>query len=463
MQKTITLSIPTPCHENWNNMQPSEQGRFCLSCQKQVVDFSAMTDEELFNFFAKRTDQNICGRAMPDQLNAAISKPVEHKKKRFWYIHYLSTLFLFINKSEAQAQVKPPVTTTPVPVDKTVWLGKMLAVPAITSPRTITGKITGPNGEAVAFASILVKGTKNGVAADARGNFSITVTQNDKLLQVSAIAYESLEISIFKLDSISISLRRSAMELQGAVVIVNRNEDDIVGYDQPKHIAKIIVKDQLNGKLIKAKIDIREEYGNRKQTVYTDSKGSYQLRRIKEDQRFRLTFSAAGYKEKQIIIAGGDFDKKAMTKLVQLEQALPERMIKMGEMNIQNVRLAPSDTILTTAGVTKKGSILPKTKKETFLQKITAVFNKPTLTVYPNPVYSGTNTTVRLTNFAKGNYLLNVVTASGQTVSSRSIDVLSNNETASIGSDVIKFPGVYVISFMNSSTKKITSAKLLVQ
>lgn len=50
-KKQLTLSIPTPCTEDWNAMTPDKNGKFCASCQKTVVDFSRMTDAEIFNYF----------------------------------------------------------------------------------------------------------------------------------------------------------------------------------------------------------------------------------------------------------------------------------------------------------------------------------------------------------------------------------------------------------------------------
>jgi len=60
-KKNITLSIPTPCNENWENMTPNERGRHCGSCNKTVVDFSLFTDKQLVEFFSKITGA-VCGR-----------------------------------------------------------------------------------------------------------------------------------------------------------------------------------------------------------------------------------------------------------------------------------------------------------------------------------------------------------------------------------------------------------------
>ena len=69
MRKQIQLNIPNPCHENWDQMTPVDKGRFCGSCQKQVVDFTTMSDEQLILFFKKQIlssskDGSVCGRFM---------------------------------------------------------------------------------------------------------------------------------------------------------------------------------------------------------------------------------------------------------------------------------------------------------------------------------------------------------------------------------------------------------------
>ena len=63
------LTIPTPCYQPWDEMQPNQQGRHCNACQKTVVDFTAMNDGELGDFFTGNTSKNICGRFNNAQLH----------------------------------------------------------------------------------------------------------------------------------------------------------------------------------------------------------------------------------------------------------------------------------------------------------------------------------------------------------------------------------------------------------
>ena len=70
--KKFAISIPKPCHEDWNKMTPDAKGAFCGSCQKSVYDFSNKTDEEIISVFEKEEKGKVCGRFSPSQL----SRPV---------------------------------------------------------------------------------------------------------------------------------------------------------------------------------------------------------------------------------------------------------------------------------------------------------------------------------------------------------------------------------------------------
>src|ERR1700741_4208742 len=65
----MKVSINKPCHENWDTMTPNEQGSFCLSCQKTVIDFSAKTTQEIKYFFQNiASTEKVCGRFKEEQL-----------------------------------------------------------------------------------------------------------------------------------------------------------------------------------------------------------------------------------------------------------------------------------------------------------------------------------------------------------------------------------------------------------
>ncbi|MDQ1161699.1 hypothetical protein QE422_002067 [Chryseobacterium sp. SORGH_AS 447] len=67
----MKITIPKPCHENWETMTPNEKGRFCSVCSKTVKDFTASTDEEIIKHI--KSDPGICGRFMEGQLGRELS------------------------------------------------------------------------------------------------------------------------------------------------------------------------------------------------------------------------------------------------------------------------------------------------------------------------------------------------------------------------------------------------------
>jgi hypothetical protein len=87
----MKISIPQPCHENWNEMLPAEKGRFCHSCQKSVTDFTKLSDEEILKILQK---PNQCGRFSTNQL-AEINRELKEKNQiRFPRIFRYSTLMI---------------------------------------------------------------------------------------------------------------------------------------------------------------------------------------------------------------------------------------------------------------------------------------------------------------------------------------------------------------------------------
>ena len=82
----------------------------------------------------------------------------------------------------------------------------------------ISGKVVSDNGEAIAGASILVKGTNIGTKTDANGNFSFNVPDN-AILIFSYIGYENQEVSAAGQTTLNVTLKLSE-KLQDAVIVI---------------------------------------------------------------------------------------------------------------------------------------------------------------------------------------------------------------------------------------------------
>jgi hypothetical protein len=62
------ISIPKPCHENWNEMLPEQQGRHCLACSKTVVDFTNWEANDILVYLQQKSSEKVCGRFNQEQV-----------------------------------------------------------------------------------------------------------------------------------------------------------------------------------------------------------------------------------------------------------------------------------------------------------------------------------------------------------------------------------------------------------
>ncbi len=67
------ITIPEPCHEDWAQMTPEQQGRFCGVCSKTVVDFSNKSDQEVDAIIEEKKGEKVCGRFRVDQVAAPVT------------------------------------------------------------------------------------------------------------------------------------------------------------------------------------------------------------------------------------------------------------------------------------------------------------------------------------------------------------------------------------------------------
>jgi iron complex outermembrane receptor protein len=72
--------------------------------------------------------------------------------------------------------------------------------------RTITGTVTDEKNNPIAGASITVKGNTTGTAADAQGNFTLSIPASAKTLVISSVGYPGQEVSIGSKTSYEITL-----------------------------------------------------------------------------------------------------------------------------------------------------------------------------------------------------------------------------------------------------------------
>ncbi|HUS02023.1 MAG TPA: SusC/RagA family TonB-linked outer membrane protein [Chitinophagaceae bacterium] len=89
-----------------------------------------------------------------------------------------------------------------------VWIVLILSMPLLvfSQTRQISGQVTDQKGNPVPLASITIKGTNNGTAADESGRFSISVFGSNTVLLISSVGFQPQEVKIGNSNSLSVSL-----------------------------------------------------------------------------------------------------------------------------------------------------------------------------------------------------------------------------------------------------------------
>lgn len=85
--------------------------------------------------------------------------------------------------------------------------------------KTITGKIIDSTGEPVIGASVLVKGTTNGVISDIDGNFSLSGVAEDATIQISFVGYKTQELTVAGKTQFNVTLVDDTEMLDEVVVV----------------------------------------------------------------------------------------------------------------------------------------------------------------------------------------------------------------------------------------------------
>jgi hypothetical protein len=114
--KSIIISLPENCNENWDEMKPNACGRFCTHCEKTVIDFTSLSDDAMVKIMLRSKDIP-CGRFTETQLNRSMSVPVEEKATSFSLFSKMAASFLLLQTFTGNAfgQKYAPVKTEQTP------------------------------------------------------------------------------------------------------------------------------------------------------------------------------------------------------------------------------------------------------------------------------------------------------------------------------------------------------------
>lgn len=189
------ISIPQPCTQTWVDMDIVDTGRFCQSCQKNVVDFTQLSNGEIIAILS--ASDKVCGRFNPVQLNSLNAGINIARTPRFSWkrLSLAAAAFIgFLSFSKVEANAKPAVEHHPVLFKEQV----NSITDTVKEFRVITGSVTDSLKLPLPGVRIAVKGTKLITTTDQSGRFSLKVPASP--ISTGVIGYIGFITQEFKID-----------------------------------------------------------------------------------------------------------------------------------------------------------------------------------------------------------------------------------------------------------------------
>ncbi|GAA0873125.1 hypothetical protein GCM10009117_22720 [Gangjinia marincola] len=162
------LSIPEPCPETWNDMSPSSDGKFCLSCEKEVFDFTRLSVSEINQIISK--NKNICAKINDIQLNQSYHRPMNAGLNLTGLLVGTFTLLALCQPLHAQSNPKEQEHIT-IDSLKTFNYSNTSKEDFI----KIKGKVTSKDGLELPGVNIIVSELRKGVISNENGEFTFDI------------------------------------------------------------------------------------------------------------------------------------------------------------------------------------------------------------------------------------------------------------------------------------------------
>jgi len=441
MSKGFQLRIPEPCKEGWDNMTPAEKGRFCSSCQKEVIDFTSMSDSQLIAFFKKPSTGSVCGRFNNIQLDHDFEIP----RKRIPWLKYFFTVavptFFAVSKAKAQGQaeifIKADTTSSLVSVKK---MGR----PDIAfDKRTILGKVVDEEGEPIAFATISCGNIR--AKADGVGNFAIkpVSVQDSVSITASAAGHLDKTIAIVNADLLKQqnivlkALQREMME--ELVTIVGGISAD---YYPNTKIVSGTVTDEFGTPLPNTSIIVKKG----KAGTITDKNGKFTLEIPRANKT--LAVSLVGYDVKEI-----ETKKLYHNSVIVLNKT---ELFFEGFVSVDFTK--KKKEICTPVKETEAES----PKETPLLTRVLSDTTFKSFKLYPNPVIQGTTVSIQWKKPEDGEFEIQLLDQKGQLINQQTKSATGKINSLQYSVPSVT-PGSYFLILINRKSGKKITETIIVQ
>jgi hypothetical protein len=455
MKEKIYLQIAEPCHENWDIMSPVQQGRYCNSCCKQVVDFTQKSDKQILQILTKAAG-NTCGRFNNDQLGRPLLQNIPYSLRpyKFFLSAFIPALVITGSAlSQDQLQGKVAVKTSQ-------HFSDTLKGDTVYTQRTnnrFKGSISLEGNGPASGVSVTIKGTNKRTLTDDKGSFHFGDIAGDGkiILEISHMGYttKNVTVNLKNQKTIAIKLAVSEVQLMGEVVVFARCTSKKVKVEETAVEKKAANDACIQGQVVDAAgkpmpyANITVEGDKRGATA--DSLGNFKLHTESKDKFVDLVASYAGYEQvtKRVSYKNDDSSKIILT--LSENRKLPDALVTAYSTSYMQT---------TVGGVSLVKSV---TLADTAKAMTAKVFRNEMFKVFPNPAVRGSE--AHITFKQAGTYTIHLFDNAGKLHQSQNIVVTYEKKPSIVRLPATLIPGQYFIKAVNQQTKKQFADKIIIQ
>lgn len=214
-----SIKIGYSCQQDWQAMSAVDSNKYCQSCNKIVIDFSRLSDEEILQYFEKQQGKKSCGYFNEQQLRSLNKRLASPSNTSFLKPLILSTL-ISTSACHTPKDAHKSCTTT-------LSHYELLADISVEGELQITGSIVDENHEPMIGANITLQQPLTGVSSDKNGQFKLSIPKSadsTSLVSVEYTGYPVLNIQLLDIQNkhLKITMLADLRGSLGDVVIIRK-------------------------------------------------------------------------------------------------------------------------------------------------------------------------------------------------------------------------------------------------
>lgn len=223
MNPKLPPGVHEPRLENREYLQPGEQGRYCIACNNQLVDFTGIKDKKLVAFFKAPSPVAVSGRFVSDQPGRSIRQSQRINWLRYFF-QFTLPAFLAPAKVQAQGSVKIKRNKT-LTCEFATYAERIAKddMAVLHDAKKLQGRIIDEEGNGLMNVSVTMNTNKRRTASGKDGHFSIRYSDAEKLLlTLSMTGYKTKEIEVDRTwtKPILVMLNRDEQLIHDDVIII---------------------------------------------------------------------------------------------------------------------------------------------------------------------------------------------------------------------------------------------------